>query len=137
MCSVSTTTLIFLLNVSLPVPVPTVATLCVKPCMARLTQGDEVLCIVRTTFRQRFDVMYFLNGNVDPVVKALLTERVRLCVLLADTLPFRSVASFRFGLSVVAFVTLVLGSLVLLAVSSVSQFRAAGVSTWFLWSSGH
>ena len=81
--------------------------------------------------------MYLFNGNVDPVVKALFTERVRLCILLADTLPFYSVSSFRFGLSVVAFVTLVLGSLVLLAVSVFSKPRAAGVSTWFLWSSGH
>ena len=137
MCSVSTTTLIFLLNVSLPVPVPTVATLCVKPCMARLTQGDEVLCIVRTTFRQRLDVMYLFNGNVVPVVKALLTERVRLCVLFSDTLPLRSVAAFCFGLSVVALITLVFCSLVLLAVSAFSKAGAAGVSTWFIGSSWH
>ena len=81
--------------------------------------------------------MYFLNRNVDAVVKALLTERVCLCILLADTFPFRSVASFRFGLSVVAFITLVLCSLVLLAVSAFSKAGAAVVSTWFLGFSGH
>ena len=82
-------------------------------------------------------MMNFLNRNVDAVVKTLFTERVRLCVLFADTLPLRSVPSFRFGLSVVAFVTLVLGSLVILAVPVFSKPRAAGVSTWFLWFSGH
>ena len=137
MCSVSTTKLIFLLNVSLSVPVPTVATLCVKPCMTATTEANQILRIVRTAFRQRLDVMYFLNGNVDPVVKALLTERVRLCVLFTDTLPFCSVSSFRFGLTVVAFVTLVLGSLMLLAVPTFSKPRASGVSTWFLGSSWH
>ena len=88
-------------------------------------------------FRQRLDVMYLFNRNVDPVVKALLTERVRLCVLLADTLPFRSVASFRFGLSVVAFVPLVLLLLMFFTIPVFSKARAAGVSTWFLGSSWH
>ena len=82
-------------------------------------------------------MMYFLNRNVDPIVKALFTERVCLCVLFANTLPLRSVAPFRFGLSVVALVTFVLGSLVLLAISAVSKPRAAGISTWFLGFSGH
>jgi len=81
--------------------------------------------------------MYLFNRNVDPVVKALLTERVRLCVLLADTLPFRSVASFRFGLSVVAFVTLVLLLLMFFTIPVFSKAGAAGVCTWFLWFSGH
>ena len=82
-------------------------------------------------------MMYFLNRDIDPIVEALLAERVCLCVLFTNTLPFRSVASFRFGLSVIAFVTLVLGSLVLLAVPTFSKPRAAGVSTRFLGFSGH
>ena len=116
---------------------PTVATLCVNLTVMVFTKRNEVICIVRTTFCQRLDVMYLFNGNIDPVVKALLTKRVRLCVLLTDTLPLRSVASFRFGLSVVAFVSLVLGSLVILAVPAFSKPGATGVSTWFLGSSWH
>ena len=88
-------------------------------------------------FRQRFYVMYLFNRNIDPIVEALLAERVCLCVLFADTLPFRSVASFRFGLSVVAFVTLVLLLLMFFAIPVFSKAGAAGVSTWFLWFSGH
>ena len=105
--------------------------------MTATTEANQILRIVRTTFCQRLNVMYLFNRNVDPVVKALFAERVRLCVLFADTLPLRSVASLSFGLSVVAFVSLVFCSLVLLAVSAFSKAGAAGVSTWFLRFSGH
>ena len=129
--------LLVFLNVTFPASVPTVATLCVKPCMTATTEANQILRIVRTTFCQRLDVMYLFNRNVDPIVKALFAERVRLCVLFADTLPLRSVASLSFGLSVVAFVSLVFCSLVLLAVSAFSKAGAAGVSTRFFWFSGH
>ena len=64
-------------------------------------------------------------------------ESRRQALETVNTLPFRSVASFRFGLSVVAFVSLVLGSLVILAVPAFSKPGATGVSTWFLGLSGH
>ena len=121
----------------MPMLMPAVTTFGMDLGMAGGAQAHEIVVAVRTTFCQRLDVMYFFNRNVDPVVKALLTERVRLCILLADTLPFRSVASFRFGLSVVAFISLVLGSLMLLAIPAFSKPRASGVSTWFLGFSGH
>ena len=137
MCSVSTTILIFLLDITFPASVPTITTLCVKPSMARTTQRNEIICIVRSAFGQRLYVMHLFNGNIDTVVKALFAERVRLRVLFSDTLPLRSVAAFCFGLSVIALVTLVLGTLMFLAIPAFSKPRAAGVSARFLWSSGH
>ena len=137
LCSVSTTKLLFILNVTFTVSVPTIAALCVKPSMTLFTETDQIVCVVCSALGQRLDVVYFLNGNVYPVVKALLTERVRLRVLFSDTLPLRSVAAFCFGLSVIAFVSLVLGSLMFIAVPTFCQLWAAGKAAWFLRFSGH
>ena len=105
--------------------------------MTLFTETDQIVCVVCSALGQRLDVVYFLNGNVYPVVKTLLTERVRLRVLFSDTLPLRSVAAFCFGLSVIALVTLVLGTLMFLAVPTVRQIRAAGIAAWFLRFSRH
>ena len=76
MCSVSTTKLLFILNVTFTVSVPTITTLCVKPSMTPFTETDQIVCIVRSAFGQGLDMVYFFNRNIDSVVKALLTERV-------------------------------------------------------------
>ena len=137
LCSVSTTKLLFILNVTFKVSVPTITTLCMKPSMTLFTETDQIVCIVRSAFGQRLDVMHLFNGNIDPVVKALFAERVRLRVLFSDTLPLRSVASFCFGLSVIAFVSLVLGTLVFFTVPTVRQLWATGIAAWFLRFSRH
>ena len=76
MCSVSTTTLIFLLNVTFTVSVPTIPALCVKPSMTLFTETDQIICVVRSAFGQGLDVMHLFNGNIDPVIKALFAEWV-------------------------------------------------------------
>ena len=65
------------------------------------------------------------------------TYRMCLDIAVTNLLPLMPIAFAWLIFSVVAFVTLVLGSLVLLAVTAVCQLRTAGVSTRFLWSSGH
>ena len=56
--------------------VPTIAALCMKPSMTLFTETDQIVCVVCSALGQRLDVVYFLNRNIDPVVKALLTEWV-------------------------------------------------------------
>ena len=137
LCSVSTTILLFILNVTFKMSVPTITALCMKPSMTLFTETDQIIRSVSSAFGQGLDVMHLFNRNIDPVVKALFAERVRLRVLFSDTLPLRSVASFCFGLSVIAFVSLVLGSLMFIAVPTCCQLWAAGVAARFLWFSGH
>ena len=137
LCSVSTTILLFILDVTFTVSVPTIAALCMKPSMTLFTETDQIVCVVRSAFGQWLDVMHLFNGNIDTVVKALFAERVRLCVLFSDALPFRSVAACCFGLSVIEFVSLVLGTLMFLTVPTVRQLRAAWIAAWFLRFSRH
>ena len=137
LCSVSTTKLLFILNVTFTMSVPTIAALCMKPSMTLFTETDQIVCIVCSAFGYRFNVMHLFNRHIDPIVKALLTEWVRLCVLFSDTLPLRSVASFCFGPSVIEFVSLVLGTLMFLTVPTVRQLRAAWIAAWFLRFSRH
>ena len=137
LCSVSTTKLLFILNVTFTASVPTITTLCVKPSMTLFTETDQIVCVVRSAFGQWLDVMHLFNGNIDPVIKALFAEWVRLRVLFSDTLPLRSVASFCFGPSVIEFVSLVLGTLMFLTVPTVRQLRAAWIAAWFLRFSRH
>ena len=137
MCSVSTTILRFILKVTFKMSVPTITALCMKPSMTLFTETDQILCIVRSTFGQGLDVMHLFNGNIDPVIKALFAERVRLRVLFSDTLPLCSVAAFCFGLSVISLIPFIFSTLVFLAVPTVCQLRAAGIAAWFLRFSRH
>ena len=57
------------------------------------TKAHQVALVVRTAFGQRHDVVYFFDRCKPPVSKALLTQRMRLNVATAYSLP-RSAITF-------------------------------------------
>ena len=56
------------------------------------TKAHQVALIMRTAFGQRHDVVYFFYRCKPPVSKALLTQRMRLNVATAYSLPRSAVA---------------------------------------------
>ena len=116
---------------------PPVTTLCMNPCMAWLTESNQILCIVCSTLWQRLDVMNLFNGYNHTVFKTLLAERVCLCVLLSYFSPRFTVPLFGCRVTLIFFISFILLLLMFLTVSSVCQLRTAGIWTRFLWFSWH
>ena len=80
--------------------------------VAGLAKAHEVAVRMGAALAERQDVMYFLGDGDAPVLLALLAQRVRLDVSVADTLPRTAVAFVGLGVALVL-VVLGIGSLLM------------------------
>lgn len=111
---------------------PSVTSLGVYACMARLTQRDEIRSVMRSTFGQRNLMMYLLHWNSHSLLKAQLTKGMCFNITVTDAFP-RSTVSFPCcRITTVLLVTPVLFLLVFLTEPSLCQLRAAGMMAWML-----
>ena len=90
--------------------VPTIPQLNSDPGVAGLAQAHEIAVRMGAALTERQDVMYFLGGGDAAILLALLAQRVRLDVSVADTLPRTAVAFVGLGVALVL-VVLGIGSL--------------------------
>ena len=108
---------------------PSVSALCMNPCMATLAKRDQVAPLMRTTFSQRHFVVDFFYWHHDAVLKAKLTERMRLHIAVTYPLPGSSVSTAYSRISVVLLIAGVLLLPVLFAEPTVSKVWASRNST--------
>ena len=94
---------------------PAVTALRMYTAVAALAQRDQVVPRMRTAFRKRYNVMYFLDRHDDPTLEAFLAERMLLCIGSTDTAPCTSVPTAYSRISVVLLVAGVFFLLVFLA----------------------
>ena len=72
--------------------------------MTVLAQAHQIAEIVRSTIRQRHDVMYLLRRRRAAVFQTLFAERMRFDVQRADFTPPRVVSFFGLRVAAVVFV---------------------------------
>lgn len=109
--------------------VPPITTLCMNPCMARLTQRHKVSLVMRPALRQWQLVVYLLNRTQNTFLVTLLTERVLCSVAVTDSFPCPPVPTAYSRVTVVLLVAAVLLFLMLLTKASLCQLRASGEGT--------
>ena len=104
--------------------------------MATATQRDKVVSCVSATTTDRNNVMNLFHRYCASFLQTVLTQRVRLGVAVADTLPCSAVLFVYIWASFVPVVAPAHLCRVLLTVLTFRQVRAAGVSARlhrFLW----
>ena len=106
---------------------PAVAAFSVELCVAGFTKGDQILCGMSTSFRERQLVVDLFGGCQFSVLFAQLTQRVCFCVTVTDTLPCSAVSTAYSRVTVVLLVALGFLLGVFLTESSVGQLGTAGV----------
>lgn len=106
---------------------PSVTSLCVYPCVARLAQRDEVAPVMCSTFRQRNLVVYLFDWDKHSILVAQLTERMCLNRAVTDAFPRTSVSFPCSRGTTVLLVTLVFFPLVFLTEPSFRQLRTTGM----------
>jgi len=105
--------------------------------VAGLAERHQVFVIMRSTFRQRCDVMNFLGGCVPALLPALLTEGVCGKKSLSDLSPASAITFRRLGVTLMAVVVAVNFTFVFFAVPALHQLGTAGEGTRPLGFSGH
>lgn len=88
-------------------------------------------------FGQRFLMVYFLDRYKNPFLIALLTERVRLYIAVADSFPRPPVPTAYSRVPAILLVASVHKLCVFLTEPPVRKFRTAGVGTRPLWFPRH
>ena len=116
---------------------PSVTSLCVYPCVARLAQRDEVAPVMCSTFRQRNLVVYLFDRDKNSLLVAQLTEGVCLNIAVTDAFPRTSVPFPCCRVTSVLLLTLVLFLLVFLTEPSFCQLGTAGMVARMLCLSWH
>ena len=106
---------------------PSVTSLCMDPCVARLAQRDKVGPVMCSTFRQRKLVVNLFNRDKHSLLVAQLTERVCLNIAVTDAFPRTSISFPCSSVTTVLLVTLVLFLLMFLAEPSFCQLRTSGM----------
>ena len=107
-----------------------------NPGVAGLAKGHQIAFPVVSTFGDGNDMMHFLNGSVPSFLKAPLTQGMRRSVAVADSLPGASVLLVAVGRPLVTVVVIPYGFPMFLAIGTVREPTASGVSTrafWFPW----
>ena len=87
-------------------------------------------------FSKRELVVDLLGGNVEPALKALLTQRMLGDIAVSDTLPSTSIPAFGLRTAVIFFIACVFLLLMHRTVPTVSQVGTAGIGAgplWFPW----
>ena len=92
---------------------------------------------MRPAFGQRFLMVYFLNRHKNSFPIALLTERVRLYIAVADSFPRPAIPTAYSRVPAILLVVFVHKLRVFLTEPPVRKFRTAGVGTRPLWFSWH
>ena len=105
--------------------------------VARLAQAHQVAGLVCAALRNRKNMMNFLDRCQPAFLEALLTQGVRRCIPVTDTLPSPAVFAVDVRAALVLVVPIPVQLLVLLAEASISKSWTAGVSAGFLWTPWH
>lgn len=95
---------------------------------------------MRTTSRQREDMMHLLRGGYLAILPALLAHGILGDVAVAYALPCCAISPFCSGIAPIFVIMRVHGFLVLIAVSAIRESRATGIATgplWLFWHSAH
>ena len=110
--------------------VAAITALRMNPRVTALTKCDQIGCVIRAAVSKRQPVMDLFGRNVEPTLKAQLTQWVLGDVTVTDALPCASVPALGLRAAVVFFVACVFLFLMLRAVPSVCQVRTAGEGAW-------
>jgi len=116
---------------------PSVTVLGMKSCVTGFAQSDEILLIVRTTFRQRNFVVYLFGRDQLSVLLTQFAQRMRRSISVADAFPRSAVTSADSGIAVVFFVAFCFFLGVFLAEPTVGQLGTAGMGARTLGFRGH
>ena len=102
-----------------------------------LAKGHQIAFPVIAAFGNRDNMMHLLNRSVPSFLKAPLTQGMRRSVAVAYPLPGASVLLVAVGRPFVTVVVIPHGFPMFLAIGTVREPTASGVSAWALWFSRH
>ena len=133
--SVTTITVSSFIAFALP-SVPSVSTFRMGSCMTGLTQRNQVVSCVCSSFSQRNLVMNLFNRNDDTFGEALLAEGMCLHIGITDSFPRSAVSTAYSRITAILLVVSVVLFLMLFTEPLFCQLRTAGVMAWVFWFSG-